>query len=204
MLFISYWLLFPGWVKKLLVFKVWHCECLVFRQNSQCELQAYIVNSHISDIMWGQSTFYLASGSVICKKLYTLHNFTQTRVTRLELCPLISRAIFHRVAKMMLFQIISTRIGKMFSAWSSGLLLLASFACVRGFAIDLEGKRVKPFCFYAYFSMLFLWSHITFRWIWWFWERRKDFHLWRLPQPQQHISDGRRSEWSLSPLTLSW
>ena len=148
MLFISYWLLFPGWVKKLLVFKVWHCECLVFRQNSQCELQTNIVNSYtlyiseISDIMWGQSTFYLASGSVICKKLYTLHNFTQTRVTRLELCPIIRPAIFHRVAKMMLFQIIFTRTGKMFSAWSSGLLLLASLACVRGFAIDLEGKRV--------------------------------------------------------------
>ena len=197
MLFISYWLLFPGWVKKLLVFKVWHCECLVFRQNSQCELQAYIVNSHISDIMWGQSTFYLASGSVICKKLYTLHNFTQTRVTRLELCPLISRAIFHRVAKMMLFQIISTRTGKMFSAWSSGLLLLASLACVRGFAIDLEGN--------VYFSMLFLWTHITFRWIWWFWERRKDIHLWRLPQPQQHISDSRRSGCNpCLPSPLSW
>ena len=133
----------------------------------------------ISDIMWGQSTFNLASGSGICKKLSTLHNFTQARVTRLELCPIIRPAIFHRVAKMILFQIISTRTGKMFSAWSSGLLLLASLACVRGFAIDLEGNLVKLFSI----SIVFLWPHINFRWIWWFWERRKDIHLWRLPQP---------------------
>ena len=85
----------------------------------------------------------LASGSVICKKGSALQcNFTQTRVTKLELCPIIKPAIFHWVAKMMmLFQIIYTRTEKMYSAWS-GLLLLASLACVRGFAIDLEGRIV--------------------------------------------------------------
>ena len=39
---------------------------------------------------------------------------------------------------------------------------------------------------------VYLWPRNNVRWLWRVRKRRQDLYLWRLPQPQQHISDGRR------------